>query len=176
MDPLTSAAIGVWNIKLAQNTVSGYDVAVANTKPAFESLRLTVLCEVATFANPTAPTLAERTYSIYSPTKSINLAATFGLQTPPCDYSPTYTYTWTIPSGAPITVNASKPSQIDIVSVLKSKVNTYSVTFTNTIANSLGGVSSATSTVTFDIVVLDPCNTAVIIPPSLTATFTVTNG
>lgn len=62
------------------------------------------------------------------------------------------------------------------MSVLKSKVNTYSVTFTNTIANSLGGVSSATSTVTFDVVVLDPCNTAVITPPSLTSTFTVTNG
>lgn len=175
VDPLTSAAIGVWNIKITQNTVSGFD-PTTSAKPAFESLRLTVLCEVSAFANPAAPSLANRTYSIYDPTKSIDLAATFALQTPPCDYTPSYTYTWTIPSGAPIVVNSSKPSQIDIVSVLKSKVNTYSVTFTNTISNALGGVASATSTVTFDVVVIDPCNTAVITPPTIVGTFSVTNG
>ena len=139
-------------------------------------MRLTVLCQVATFANPAAPLAAARTYSIYDPTKSIDLAATFALQTPPCDYTPSYTYTWTIPAGAPITVNPSKASQIDIVSVLKSKVATYPVTFTNTIANSFGGTASATSTVTFDVVVLDPCNTATITPPTIVSTFTVVNG
>jgi hypothetical protein len=60
--------------------------------------------------------------------------------------------------------------------VLKSKVKSWSVTFTNTINNSHGGISSATSTVTFQIVVLDPCNTAVITPPTIAATLQVTNG
>jgi hypothetical protein len=52
VDPLTSAAIGVWNIKITQNTVSGFD-PTTSAKPAFESLRLTVLCEVSAFANQT---------------------------------------------------------------------------------------------------------------------------
>jgi len=78
VDPLASAAIGVWRIKITQTVVSGAD-SVTNTVPAFESITLTVTCSVTAFANPGAPSLADRTYSIYSPMKSIDLAATWAL-------------------------------------------------------------------------------------------------
>jgi hypothetical protein len=78
VNPLTSAAIGIWRIKLVQQTVSGF-VTGTSVKPAFETVTLTVQCQVTAFANPAAPLLADRTYSIYSPTKSIDLAATFAL-------------------------------------------------------------------------------------------------
>jgi len=181
VDPLTSAAIGVWNIKVTQNPVSGFDSVQTTAKPAFESVRLTVNCSVTAFLNPAAPSLAARTYNIYSPTKSIDLTPTFALQTPLCDYTPNMVYTWTIggapiPADSPIKVNANKSTQIDIVSILKSKVATYSVTFSNAITNSHGGVSSATTSVTFDVIILDPCNVAVITPPTIASTFTVVNG
>jgi len=43
VNPLTSAAIGVWRIKLSQQTVSGYTTGTTS-KPAFESITLTVQC------------------------------------------------------------------------------------------------------------------------------------
>lgn len=69
----------------------------------FDSLTLTVGCVITSVADFVVPTLADRTYVLYQPTKSINMAtydSSNMIQTPNCGYSLTVSYAYTIEPAA----------------------------------------------------------------------------
>jgi hypothetical protein len=98
-----STDIGVWSIMMTQDTASG-------ANPAYEAIQLTVGCTITDVASPTAPATANGwtlTYYIYESDLTIDLSTIAYPQTPLCDRSVTQVFAWTIPAGAPITVDSS---------------------------------------------------------------------
>ena len=88
---------------------------------------------------------------------------------PACGYYLVETFTWTIPDGAPITENTDGGSSyvIDVSSTTPSHDATYSVTLSlSALYATL--VTTYTESITFDIVVTDPCLTTSITSFSLT--------
>lgn len=91
-------------------------------------------------------------------------------QTPTCGYAVTYTYSWTLPTGTiPITAVGAT---LEINTTDKTKAGNYSVTLATTV-NETGSTGSTTShtqpTVTFTVIVIDPCTETVITAPTIAA-------
>ena len=96
------------------------------------------------------------TYAVYENSLPIDLSSILYPQTPLCGYTVTEVFTWTIPSGAPITVDSDNPEKINVFTSDDTKHGTYSVTLTNAITHSDGTWSPS---MTFNIQVNDPCRT-----------------
>lgn len=92
--------MGVYNIEIIQTPAHQGGAMPAVT---FDSLTLTVGCVISTVANFVVPTLADRTYVLYNPTKKIDMATYDNsnmIQTPNCGYTLTTSYAYTIESAA----------------------------------------------------------------------------
>ena len=143
---------GTWLVSVVQDTDSG-------ANPSFEGVQIVVGCTITNVASPAAPSTVGGwvlTYNVYEATLPIDLASITYPQTPLCGYTVTESFAWTIPSGAPITVDSDNPERINVQTTDDSKHNVYSVTLTNTITHSDGTWSPS---MTFDVTVLDPCRT-----------------
>ena len=97
----------------------------------YDMLTITISCTIASIDDVAAPTTG-LTYILYDSTHQIDLSANVYTQTPPCDYVTTNVHSWTIPSGAPIVVNSANSMQIDVITLDRTKVGTYSVTMSST--------------------------------------------
>ena len=116
--------IGTYTLRVIQATASGTD-------QVFDALDLTIHCILASVTAPTAPLLADRTYTIYSPTLTIDMSSVgyaTHTQSPDCGYVLTPTYSWTLPTGTtPITTTGAV---LKVFSTTQSQASTgYSVTF-----------------------------------------------
>lgn len=108
--PVGPTAVGTWTIMLTQDTASG-------PNPTFAAVQIIVGCTITDVASPTAPDEANSwtlTYEIYGNALSIDLSTIAYPQTPLCGYSVTETFVWTIPSGAPITVDTVNAEKINV--------------------------------------------------------------
>jgi len=163
--PAGPTDVGVWTIHAVQNTASGAD-------PSYNAITITVTCAITSFTSPTAPNLSTRTYNVWSPKRVIDMSlgayATYA-QTPNCGYAVTYSYAWTLPTSSnPLSTNGAV---IEINTTDKTKAGTYSVTFSATLSETGSNSPSTTThtavTVTFDIIIVDPCTVTVITPPTI---------
>lgn len=66
--PAGPTDVGVWVVHVVQNTASG-------PNPSYDAITITVPCVITALTNPTAPSLADRTYNIWSPKKLIDMSA-----------------------------------------------------------------------------------------------------
>ena len=85
----------------------------------------------------------------------------------------TEVFTWTIPSGAPITVDSGNAQQINVQTTDDTKHGTYSVTLQNAITHADG---SWTPSMTFNVDVVDPCRTTSITTVDVLAGMTLELG
>lgn len=95
---------------------------------------------------------------------------------PPCGYTLTNSFSWTIDAASPISVDPDNDQAIRVVSLDKDKLGSHTVTLTNDITYPTQSFAE-TETITFDVTIIDPCltttvNSAVFTPTTLT----VTNG
>ena len=144
----------------------------------FDALDLTIHCVLASVTAPTAPLLADRTYTIYSPTLTIDMSSAAyatHTQSPDCGYTLTPTYSWTLPTGTiPITQTGAV---LKVFSTTQSQASagytvTYKVVFRENISNQNGSANTlAEVSVSYDIVVNNPCITATVdaFSPALTS-------
>lgn len=86
----------------------------------------------------------------------------------------TEVFTWTIPGGAPITVDPDNAEAVIVYTTDKTLHNTYTLTLVNTITHVDDG--TFTPTMTFDVDVLDPCRTTTINVVDVSAGITVRLG
>ena len=129
----------------------------------WDTITITVgVCVIASIDMPTNPGVVE--YIMFYPVKNLSLTPNF-TQRPACGYTLTETLTWTIPGGAPITVDSANKYHISAVSTDPTKHNTYSLIFKDFISY---GTQTFQPQVTFDFKVTDPCRTSVITPITLT--------
>ena len=108
--PVGPTHVGTWLINVTQDTASG-------ANPVFEAVYITVGCTIANVASPTAPAEADGwdlTYNVYENSLAIDLSTILYPQTPLCGYTVTETYTWTIPSGAPSTVDSDNAQKVNV--------------------------------------------------------------
>lgn len=94
-------------------------------------------------------------------------------QTPLCGYTVTEAFTWTIPSGAPITVDSANAEKVNVFTSDDTKHGTYSLTLTNAITHSDGTWSPS---MTFNVDVVDPCRATPIQTVDITAGMTLELG
>jgi hypothetical protein len=127
------------------------------------------VCVIIRLDPPTTPTTATLAQKIFDPSKTIDLTTPGFQQVPACGYFLVETFTWTIPTGAPITENNSGGSKykIDVVTTDPTKHNTYSVTLG---LSALYATLQTTFTqnISFTVTVTDPCRTTTITPFTLT--------
>jgi hypothetical protein len=133
LNPRTSAHIGIWTFTILQTVAAGSGANIS-----YDGVRVTVGCFITAMPSPAAPTtgLTAELYTL----KEISLLNTVYTQQPPCAYTVSNSFAWTIPTGAPITVNAN-PQIITVYSAAKNKVGTYTVRLTNTITDTANGLS-----------------------------------
>jgi hypothetical protein len=67
--PTSKAQMGVYHIEIVQTASAGTQLTYT-----YDSLTLTVGCVISSVANFVQPTLADRTYVLYQPTKKIDMA------------------------------------------------------------------------------------------------------
>lgn len=170
LNPTTASHIGTWTFTITQTVATGSGANIT-----YDGVVVTTGCILSAMPSPAAPTtgLTAELYTL----KEISLLNTVYTQQPPCAYTVSNSFAWTIPTGAPITV-AANPQIITVNTSLKEKVGTYTVRLTNTVTdNNQGGPHTFTPYQEFVVTVIDPCDTTVITPP-LTASsiITVVNG
>ena len=167
--PTAPAHYGTWLIMVTQDTASG-------ANPNFEAVQITVGCTITDVASPTAPSSAggwTLTYDVYGDALGIDLSTIDYPQTPLCGFTVTESFAWTIPSGAPITVDADNAEKVLVQTTNDVKHGTYTLTLTNTITHSDG---TWTPSMTFDVQVNDPCRTTAINTVDVTAGMTLELG
>jgi len=113
--PTDNTQMGTFQIEMIQTPNHGTQASYT-----FDSLTLTVGCIISSVANFVVPTLADRTYVLYSPTKKIDMAtydSSNMIQTPNCGFTLVVSYAYTIDSAATtfISVDGTKPSQLNIM-------------------------------------------------------------
>ena len=108
---------------------------------------------------PTSPTTLDYLIFANDPL-TIDLSSPGFQQVPACGYYLVETFTWDIPSGAPITENTSGGTSyaIDVASTDPSHDGTYTVTL-NLSALYATLVTTYTQSISFTITVTDPCLT-----------------
>jgi hypothetical protein len=117
------------------------------------------VCVIVSLDAPTMPTTLD--YLIFATSDlTIDLSSPGFQQVPACGYYLVETFTWDIPSGAPITENTSGGSNyvIDVSSTDPADDNTYDVTL-NLSALYATLVTTYTQSISFTITVTDPCLT-----------------
>jgi hypothetical protein len=117
--------------------------------------------------DPTIPSLVNRSVLVYATNPLvIDISSPGFVQTPACGYGLINTFTWTIPTGAPITQDTSTPKnwyKLTTTTTDPKKDATYTVSLN--VSAYYGGLDQTfTKTVTFTIVVTDPCLTTVLTP------------
>lgn len=108
----------------------------------------------------------------------IDLTSFAYTQTPPCGYTYTEVFTWTIPLAATSYIQQSTPvpKAITVQASAKAAVGTHQVVLNNAITdNNQGGPQNFTPTITFNVIIVDPCDSSVITPHALSAQ-TIVNG
>lgn len=134
-------------------------------------------CVITAIASPTAPDEGNGwtlTYNVYDSGLVIDLSTIEYPQTELCGYTVTEVFTWTIPGGAPITVDPGNAEAVIVYTTDKTQHNTYTLTLLNTITHVDDG--TFTPSMTFDVDVLDPCRTTTINTVDVTAGITVRLG
>jgi len=127
-------------------------------------------CVITDLVAATAPT--NKSYTIHALSNLVMDLTTPGfVQNPACGYALAETRSWTIPSGAPLTFDATKY----ILTASSSRNlddNIYSVSLSESAVYS---GSTFSNSVTFSVTVTDPCLTTVITPFTI-ADFSLENG
>jgi ribosomal protein L11 len=90
--PIDHTDIGTWTITATMTTTNGDD-------PSWDAATITVGCIVTSIAAASPPT-SGLTYNLYDAPLLIDLTTYAYTQTPPCGYSFTEVFTWTIPTAA----------------------------------------------------------------------------
>lgn len=121
--------------------------------------------------NPSPPTTG-LTYTLYETPLSLDLTTIPWTQSPPCDYVATEVVTWNNPEPYVVSVNPFVPLQLSIFTIDKTKLGDHTLTVTNTIT--YGGVTW-TPSYSFDITIVDPCDSTSLITQSID-TLTTDNG
>lgn len=141
----------------------------------YDGITVIITCTIASINDVAAPNSGLQ-YILYDTTHSVDLSGNLYTQTPPCKYSTTNTFAWTIDGSSPITVNSANSQQIDIISLDRSKVGTHSVTMTADFAYGAQSFTE-TDTISFDVEIIDPCETTTINDAVFSpSTLTVVNG
>lgn len=122
--PTLGGHVGTYLIKTSMTPT--YGAIVTYTK-----LTVVITCTIVSINDVPAPTTG-LTYVLYASTLSVNLKENVYIQTPPCAYITSNTFVWTIPAGAPIVVNPSNSQQIDVLSLDRTKVGTWTVSMAAT--------------------------------------------
>ena len=167
--------MGVWTLTITQTTTYGID-------PVWDGVIITVGCiitDITADAAPSEPS-TNLTYNLYAAPLLIDLNSWAYTQTPPCAYTWISVFTWTIPAAGQTYIQQvpAKPQPIlSIQSSLKAAVGTYALVHTNLITDSNNRVTPATFTkpISFNVRIIDPCDTSTITPLTLAAR-TIVNG
>jgi len=115
--------------------------------------------------NPIIPDLSGLTQLVYATTDLvINIGTPGFVQTPACGYGLINTFTWDIPAGAPITQDTAQPKNWYKLTVsTRDPLKDASYAVSLNVSSYYGGLDvTFTKTVTFNIVVTDPCLTTVL--------------
>ena len=122
-------------------------------------------CVITGVSAPSQPSASDAAYTVFATAKTITLTPQFE-QVPACGYTLVEDIQWTIPSTSPITVTADKY----VLSVESTDGLNHHATNTVIVQNNVEYEGSTWSpSVTFDIVITDPCRTSVITDVTLTA-------
>lgn len=139
----------------------------------YEGITFDVGCTIVDIPNPTNPSEDDGyvlTYTLYDAALQIDLSAVAWTQSPPCDYPATSTVVWTNPE--PAVVFVISDFLLSIFTVDKTKLGSHTLTAVNTLDYDGGSWSPE---ITFDITILDPCESTVLQAQSITA-MTTQNG
>lgn len=93
-------------------------------------------------------------------------------QSPPCDYPATSTIVWTNPEPTVVYESPFDKRLLSVFTINKTKLGAHTMTLTNTVTY---GGGTWTPTYTFDITVVDPCDSTILQSQSIT-TLTTDNG
>ena len=162
--------MGLYTIEVIQ-TPKYASGATAQASVTYDSFTLTVGCVITAIADFVVPTQAIRTYVLYSPSKKIDMAVSDNsnmIQTPNCGYTPTVSYSYSIPAEAAafVSVDGTISSQINIMTNNPAHVaiSAYAVTLTVTIIDTqsvtYGGTANQhydKNSISIPIFVTDPC-------------------
>ena len=147
------------------NLVKTYEMEITMVTPdsgdqTFQTVDVVLeVCVILSLDPPTMPTTLD--YLIFATSDlTIDLSSPGFQQVPACGYYLVETFTWDIPSGAPIVPNTSGGSNyvIDTSSTDPSDDDTYAVTL-NLSALYATLVTTYTQSISFSITVTDPCLT-----------------
>lgn len=137
---------------------------------------MTVTCTITNIAAPSPP--ATINYNVYDSSVVVDLSSGVYVQTPDCGYSVVNSFAWNSvvsSAGALSDVSASSAeAKLRIFSNDKTHAGTFAVTLTN--ALSYQGVSFTPQTLSFSVVVADPCTNTSILTPTSLSPLTVING
>lgn len=87
--PTVAADIGTYELQLTMTTTAG-------TSPVYIAVTVDIPCTITAIENPASP--ATQTYYVYGANFEIDLSATVYIQTPPCEWPATNTFSWEIPA------------------------------------------------------------------------------
>lgn len=146
-----------------------YDSFGTSLDLTFTGVTLTIGCTIVDVPNPSPPTTG-LTYTLYDPSLVIDVSGIPWTQSPPCDYPATDSIVWSIPE--PYVIFQIAPLILTVSTVDKSKLGTHTVSVVNTVSYDGGSWSP---TYSFDIEILDPCDSTVLQSQSI-ATLTTDNG
>ena len=171
--PTDEAHQGVYVIEVLQDNAYGEDIT-------WDAIEVSVGCLIGSITVDDPP--ATQTISLYDAPTFIDLTAWAYTQSPPCGFTVADAFEWTIPADAPIQSVATGTSrQLTVQSSSKADVGTFAVTLRNTMTDSnevadvLGTTQEFIQDVSFDIIVIDPCDTTEITAIALAA-IEVVNG
>ena len=161
VDPNNNDQIGPYKMTVTMSTPD-------SGNQTFETVFITVkICVITGMVDPTVPVLANRSVLVYATTPLvIDISSPGFVQTPACGYGLINTFSWTIPAGAPITQDTANPKnwyKLTVTTRDPKKDASYAVSLN--VSSYYGGLDATyTKTVTFNIVVTDPCLTTVLTP------------
>jgi len=123
-----------------------------NTDRVWTTVTVTVTdCMITSIIPPPAP-VSGTSYSIHALSNLIiNLDTPGFLQTPACGYTLNENISWSIPTGAPITMDAANRYKVTVSSTDNMKDSIYTVTINNVVSylNSAGQTQNWTPSTTF---------------------------
>jgi hypothetical protein len=169
--------VNILTIAATINSQAGtYKIAVVMSTPnsgnvSWNTITITMgICVIASIDTPTNPVMIE--YLMFYPALVTTLTPNF-TQRPACGYTITESLAWTIPGGAPITIDSTNKYRITAVSNDPTKHNSYTLILKDWITY---GSQNFQPSITFTFKITDPCRTSVITAVPLTATWDVILG
>jgi hypothetical protein len=145
-----------------------------STTITHDAVAITVGCTIASIPNPTPPDSNTHglTYTLYDSQLSIDLTNIPFTQSPPCDYAATNSYVWTNPEPTVIFMSPFDQRLLSVFTIDKSKLGSHTVKLVNTVTY---GGGSWTPEYSFDITIVDPCDSTVLQTQAI-ATLSTDNG